>query len=231
MSQYIIIPARLESTRLPKKLLKTKNGLSVLEYAITIATGVLPRSNIVLATDSDELMSVGDSYKIRTIKTSSNHETGTNRILEAANILNLKYDDCIANLQGDVVALDSQALTFCLRPRHMEFSSAYMSVELPKCEQVNFVKVVTDINNYAMYFSRYPIPFNEAIKKVHVGVYGFKFETLIRAYRTALSGPAKSESLEQLMWLQNGFKIRMTEINKAVSIDTQEDYDKWVTAG
>lgn len=229
-NKYIIIPARLESTRLPGKLLLKKGELTVLEHAISIACNATDRWNVILATDNDRLEAVGRQWDITVVRTSASHQNGTLRILQAAEILDINQDDIIVNLQGDVVDLDPKALAFCLNPPLNAFSSAYTNVDLSKCEPVNFVKVVTDEFGYAMYFSRYPIPFNRTKKQVHIGIYGFHYSTLVGASNKVMRGCAECENLEQLMWLENGYPIKMCEVKYARSIDTKEDYNKWIVS-
>lgn len=230
MNKYIIIPARLESVRLPGKLLLRKGESTVLDHAISIACSFAPRWNVILATDNDQLEDIGRQWDITVVRTSAAHQNGTSRILEAADRLGISQEDIIVNLQGDVVDLDPTALEFCLNPPLNTFCSAYTNVDLPKCEPVSFVKVVTDEFGYAMYFSRYPIPFNRTKKKVHVGIYGFHYNTLVGASNKVMRGCAECENLEQLMWLENGYPIKMREIKYATSIDIKEDYNAWINS-
>src|ERR1041385_3121274 len=101
-NSYVIIPARLESTRLPNKLLLEKNGFSVLDWAISIAAYHLPLDRIILATDSKELFDVGNTWGIITVLTGKAHSNGTSRVKEAAKLLRLRPETHIVNLQADV---------------------------------------------------------------------------------------------------------------------------------
>lgn len=227
MRKVIIIPARLESTRLPRKLLLPYKDGVILDQSIAIAKQFENEAEIVLATDNDEIAHCGYNRNIKVIKTGS-HINGTSRITEAARYLQLGYDDIIVNLQGDVVKLDKEAIRFCLAThKHGNISSVYYTTTNGYTSPNN-VKVVTDYNDYALYFSRLPIPYNSVVHKVHIGVYGFIFGLLQQIEQNGSSALAEEEQLEQLSWLYHGLAIKMKEVGEANHIDTQKDYEQLI---
>jgi 3-deoxy-manno-octulosonate cytidylyltransferase (CMP-KDO synthetase) len=229
MNKYIVIPARLESQRLPNKLLLKKGSLTVLDYAIRNALEILPKDSVILATDSLELETIARVWGIRVIRTRKDHKNGTSRICEAVQQLNPYFDDIIVNLQADCVKIDYSALEYCLAERPY-IRTCYYHASVKETTGPSFVKVIKDHNSNALYFSRSQIPYNAERNRIHIGVYGFNFSHLVKINltRVPLAHPTDTENLEQLQWLVNNIPIKVSLSQPAVHIDTKEDYDKWL---
>lgn len=241
MAKYIIIPARLKSTRLPNKMLLDIAGKTMIQrvYEQAIMADV---DGVYIATDSQDIKKECDSFNAKTIMTSPNHTSGTDRLAEAVDKLDFNSDDIVVNVQGDepLIPIDNIHQTFDI----LEGSKAVVST---LCEKItkendvynpNNVKVVLDKNNYALYFSRAPIPWergyseNSRISNAdyyrHIGIYGYKVGFL-KTYSELEKSPLEEcESLEQLRILWHGDKIAvgMSKVSTPAGIDTQEDLDR-----
>ena len=242
MKKVIIIPARLSSSRLTNKVLLDLNGKTILqrvfEKCIKVKDAV-----VYIATDSKRIQDSCLNYTTNVIMTSVRHKSGTERVIEA--LKNLKYDFAV-NVQADepfinplliekiferLTQKNIQVVTACTRLFNKEelFDS-------------NIVKLVKDINNNALYFSRSCIPHIHKEKQIlldqknffsdvfffkHIGVYGFK-RNFIKNYSLLKKSILENvEMLEQLRILESGFKINVVETKfKSIGIDTVEDYIK-----
>jgi 3-deoxy-manno-octulosonate cytidylyltransferase (CMP-KDO synthetase) len=235
--KYIIIPARLNSTRLPGKLLldTSKQRKKVIDRAIDNALLAANYSDtkVVVVTDSASIMSylreTCPNY-ISVIPSRRDHLNGTSRVFEAAQTLGLKYSDQIVNLQGDMAVIDPTAIESCLNGNPYEVHSAYYLSKFMHAQNPNQVKVITNRQGRAMYFSRSLIPYvketNQGFQgyKIHVGIYGYSFSLLNKLMSKPQDNvTANTENLEQLHWLMNGKKIRMKKVKPCISIDTEDD--------
>lgn len=230
MNKYIVIPARIESTRLHNKLLLKKKNLTVLDYAISNALQILPEEQVILATDNPELEQIARVRNVRVIRTSSSHKSGTSRIIEAVQQLNLKSTDIVVNLQADCVKIDITALQYCLCERPY-IRTCYYHAPVAETSGPSFVKLVKDNNSNALMFSRSQIPYDAELNRIHIGVYGFSYSNLLHiasAIRFGSNHPTDTENLEQLNWLTNGMSIKVSLSQPAIHIDTLEDYNKWL---
>ena len=229
----IIIPARLQSTRLPKKILADINGIPMV---IRTALQAKKIDEVVIATDSDEVIEVAKNYNIKAVLTDKNHKSGTDRIKEASDILGLKDDDLVINLQGDEPFIESAILQevkerlINIKNRNFVMVSCYKYISELDAEDANLVKVVIDKNSDAVYFSRSKIPYNRDSSvhnyKGHIGIYGFNKKSLDR-FCTMKADIEDIEKLEQLRVIFEGEKISMLEVEtKSFGIDTIEDLNK-----
>lgn len=236
-----IIPARYASTRFPGKPLAKLGGKTVIERVYRQVSKVL--DYVYVATDSEQIFNTVISFGGNTIMTSPNHKSGTDRVEEAVNKTGKKFD-VVVNIQGDEPFIhESQIKTICEcfdDPQTMiatlgrPFSNNDTIAEL---ENPNSPKIVCDNNNFAMYFSRSIIPYIRNVEKQewlnsfnylkHIGLYAYRRNVLSEITQLKQSSLEIAESLEQLRWLQNGYKIKVgiTEI-ETIGIDTPEDLQK-----
>ena len=234
-SIMIIIPARIGSSRFPNKVLADIGGVPMV---IRTAMAVESIDSVAIATDSQEVIDIAKAHNIEAVMTSNDHKSGTDRIYEASKKLNLSEDEIIINVQGDEPFIESEVveaiynLTKKNRDDHtVMMNSCYKYISNPEADDPNIVKVVTDTDDIALYFSRAKIPyprdhhFNNY--KGHLGIYGFTFKSLSN-FCTLQSSPLEEiEKLEQLRALYYGYKVAMIEVKtESFGIDTQEDLEK-----
>lgn len=229
----IIIPARLNSSRFENKILVDILGLPMV---IKTAKQVENIDDVVIATDSQKVIDLAKQYNIKAIMTSDKHQSGTDRINEAANILNLDDDEIIINVQADEPFIEPDVVLAVInqvRENTNDFNmvSCYKEIISELADDPNHVKVVLDENNNAIYFSRSKIPYHRdhyenSSYKGHLGIYGFTKKGL-NHFCTLPKTPLEDiEKLEQLRAIAQGLKISMVKVNsKSFGIDTQMDLD------
>lgn len=231
-----VIPARLESTRLVRKMLKDLAGKPLIQRTYENAMGASSLSQVIVACDDEEIKRTVESFGGRAWMTSKEHTSGTSRITEVARALDA---DVFINIQGDEPLLDSFAVDQLAGAfsRTAEFHVATLAVE--KRDQADYgnphvVKVVKDRQGFALYFSRSPIPcYRERDDSQfgflkHLGIYGYSREFLVGSWpRLEPSRLEQVEKLEQLRILDNGFRIKvlMTECD-SIGVDTEADFRK-----
>jgi 3-deoxy-manno-octulosonate cytidylyltransferase (CMP-KDO synthetase) len=235
----IIIPARLGSSRFQNKVLVDILGLPMV---IKTAKQVSSIDEVVIATDSDDVVALANSHGIKAVLTSKDHGSGTDRINEAANILGLSDDSIIVNVQADEPFIEPSVVQAVIdRVKHNSTNSNFFEFNMVSCykninsnlaDDPNHVKVVTDTSDNAIYFSRSKIPYhrdhydNSAFKG-HLGIYGFTKKSLSRFCSLESSSIENLEKLEQLRAIDNGYKISMVEVeSESFGIDTEEDLKK-----
>jgi 3-deoxy-manno-octulosonate cytidylyltransferase (CMP-KDO synthetase) len=242
MKKVIVIPARIDSSRLPKKVLLDLKGRTVIQRVYEQCLKVANIDAVYIATDSNEIKEVCNSFTDDVIITKSTHQSGTDRIGEAVALIDC---DIVINVQGDEPFIDPTLIEELVNS--FENSEISMSSAMSKIDDVNdlqnrnVVKVTVDNQNNALYFSRSLIPFprdhkellisNKELEKFpvyrHIGIYGYRKEFLLDYIKMNQSYLEKVEKLEQLRALENGFKIKMIEAKHSLSgIDTQEDYEE-----
>ena len=234
-----IIPARYASTRFPGKPLADINGKPMIQKVYEQALKAL--DHVYVATDDKRIEEAVKSFGGKIIMTSPNHQSGTDRIAEAANIIsqNLKLDfDVVINIQGDEPFIQPEqinSLKSCFNNPATEIATLIKAItNTAEIFDPNKVKVVTAKDNRALYFSRSPIPFVRGEDQYkwlsqntfykHIGMYAYRFDALMKVTKLEQSKLELSESLEQLRWLENGYWIQ-TEIteHESIGIDTPED--------
>ena len=231
----IIIPARIDSSRFPKKVLADIGGVPMV---IRTAQAVQSVNDVVIATDSQEVINVAKKYNIDAIFTSKAHQSGTDRIYEAVKQLQLNEDEIIINVQGDEPFIETKIVQSIYdltkenqnNPKIM-MNSCYKIVDYSDADDINIVKVVTDKNDIALYFSRAKIPFprdeQNHTYKGHLGIYGFTVKSLKTFCEFSHSPLEDIEKLEQLRALYYGYEVAMIEVEtKSFGIDTPEDLSK-----
>ena len=228
----IIIPARLKSTRFPKKVLADIGGAPMV---VATANAVKSIDDVAVATDSIEVVNVCKSYNIKAVMTSSEHQSGTDRINEAAARLGLDDNEIIINIQADEPFIEAEVIEKLKKlikttsnNDNIMIYSVYKTISKEDAKDPNIVKVVTDESGFAIYFSRSTIPYDRDGGfdgyKGHLGLYGFKRKMLEQFCNLPHAPLEHIEKLEQLRALSHGFKIAMTEVEtESFGIDTPED--------
>jgi len=231
-----IIPARYASTRFPGKPLVDIAGKSMIQRVYEQATKAESLSKVVIATDDERIADEVKGFGGEFIFTSSHHQSGTDRCAEV--IEQLPGFDIVINIQGDEPFIEPaqiELLASCFAEEKVQLATLIKSIQSQESVyNPNSPKVVIDINGRAMYFSRSPIPFirngepgvwaekHQFYK--HIGIYGYRTESLKAITKLPPSSLEIAESLEQLRWIENGFYIqtKVTDL-ETVAIDTPED--------
>ena len=233
----IIIPARIGSSRFPNKVLADIGGVPMV---VRTAMTVQDIDSVVIATDSQEVIEIAKSHGINAVMTSTAHQSGTDRIFEAAQELGLPDDEIIINVQGDEPFIETEVVQaiydLTKRNRNNEkimMNSCYKRISNPEADDPNIVKVVTDDDDIALYFSRAKIPYPRDhhfdAYKGHLGIYGFTKRSLARFCKLEAAPLEHIEKLEQLRALYYGYEVAMTEVEtESFGIDTPEDLEKAV---
>ncbi|WP_313512607.1 3-deoxy-manno-octulosonate cytidylyltransferase [Sphingobacterium sp.] len=231
-----IIPARYDSTRFPGKPLVDIAGMTMIQRVYNQVKHAASLNEVVVATDDQRIFDHVKSFAGNVVMTKKEHQSGTDRCAEVIN--NISGFDIAINIQGDEPFIDPQQidlLVSCFQRPEVEIATLVRPIqELTDLENVNKPKVVLNQKSEALYFSRQPIPYmrgadiKEWLSKEtyynHIGIYGFKVETLKELARLPISKLETTESLEQLRWLDNGYRIQTavsTHINDA--IDSPKD--------
>lgn len=231
MKAICVIPARYASTRLPGKPLSMIAGKPMIQRVYERACQAKLVDEVVVATDNDLVKSAVDAFGGKAVMTSPDHPSGTDRLAEV--VLQYPDVDVIVNVQGDEPmippeVIDRLAAVFNEDP---DLQMATMKVRMDEADYDNpaAVKVVTDLNGYALYFSRslMPYPRNkpEDFKVFkHVGIYAYRRGFLLKYAALAPTPLERTESLEQLRALENGYKIKVLESDfQGIGVDTPED--------
>lgn len=228
----IVIPARMGATRFPGKPLVDLLGKPMVQWVVEAAqlSGVAER--VIVATPDQEIIDRVVSFGGEAILTSHHHQTGTDRIAEVASQVKA---DVFVNVQGDEPLIQSASIAACaaplLRDPAIEMGSVFSLCPPDEYDNPAVVKVVTDYQGFAMYFSRYAIPFERnprisSVKK-HVGLYAYTQRALEHFAKCPMGVTETAESLEQLRFLENGFRIFMSEAEgTALAVDTPEQADE-----
>jgi 3-deoxy-manno-octulosonate cytidylyltransferase (CMP-KDO synthetase) len=234
-----IIPARFASTRFPGKPLRLLSGKPLIQWVVEVAARSSSLTDFYVATDHEGIAELCKKINVKFIMTSSASATGTDRVFEASQQLqkNGVAFDAVINIQGDepllpVEYIDLLAQAFVKEPG-LQMATLAHPLSEDDLENKNAVKVLIDQHRYAIYFSRFPIPFSRekyvstsSVQK-HVGLYGFSIDFLNRFCQEPQSLIEKSESLEQLRALDMGAKIKVISVDKPThGVDTPEDLEK-----
>jgi 3-deoxy-manno-octulosonate cytidylyltransferase (CMP-KDO synthetase) len=239
MKTAIVIPARLQSTRLERKLLQDIHGKPLIQWVYERAQKVNKVSRVLIAVDDQELYDTCQQFGAEVVMTDASHTSGTDRIGQVAK--ELIDIDFVVNLQGDEPLIDpseiERFITFLINSEAPIVTMAESLSNEQALFDYNVVKLTKDNNNRALYFSRNAIPafrdkpYKDWIKLHpyfrHVGLYGFRKSILLDLVKLSTSSLEKAESLEQLRWLENGYSIGVMETSHySVGVDTQEDLDR-----
>ena len=236
MKTIAVIPARYASTRFPAKLMEDLCGKTVIltTYQAAVATNLF--DDVFVVTDSELIFNEIISNGGKAIMSIKNHESGSDRIAEAVENLEV---DIVINVQGDEPFIDSASLQKILSVFKTDTQCQVDLVSLMRpitddadIKNPNNVKVVVDQNQFALYFSRSVIPYPREINvgvnyMQHIGVYGFRKQALLDFYNLPMKSLEASEKLEQLRYLEFGKKIKMVTTNHVgIGIDTAEDLER-----
>ena len=239
MKVIAMIPARYEASRFPGKLMQDLAGKSVIlrTYEATINTGLFEK--VFVVTDSKiiygEIKKNGGDVLMSKVE----HESGSDRIAEAVHDIEC---DIVINVQGDEPFTERESLKRLIevfsfdKAKQIDLASLMVKIDDEKeINNSNCVKVITDKDNFALYFSRSIIPFNRSFNKKlnyykHKGVYAFRKYTLLEFTNLPILNLEESEKIECLRFLEHGKKIKMVESNvQGVEIDTPSDLEKAIS--
>ena len=235
MNEFIvIIPSRLSSTRLKEKALLDLNGKSLIErvYLRAIQSNA---KEVFIATDSKKIEDHVKNFSPNVILTSKEHESGTDRVHECAEKLDISHDMVIVNVQGDEPFINPETINITadilFSNKNASVGSACTIFKDNDVEDPNNVKVSISNSKRALYFSRNVIPNNFTNTEVnyyhHIGIYSYRLKTLSAFVSFPRSNYEISENLEQLRFLENGYDIYLEEIDDlSLGIDTETDYKK-----
>lgn len=240
--RYIgIIPARYASTRFPAKPLAMLGGKMVIQRVFEQVSGVL--DEVYVATDDERIEAAVKSFGGNVVMTSTNHKSGTDRCYEAYTKVGAGYD-VVVNIQGDepfIQRSQLEAIKSCFSDESTQIATLVKpyteSDGIEALENVNSPKVVVDNRMNAIYFSRSVIPFLRGVDKAdwlkrqtyykHIGLYAYRAEVLKEITRLPQSALEMTESLEQLRWIENGYKIKVGISDvETIGIDTPEDLER-----
>lgn len=235
----VIIPSRYDSVRLPGKPLADIHGKTLIEHVFRCAQESYA-SRVIVATDDERILSTVNNFGGEAILTSSDHQSGTDRIYEIINTLSLSDNEIIINLQGDEplmpAALINQIAELLEHDSEIPMATACFEITDEKeFHSANLVKVVFNKNNQALYFSRAPIPWpankqltkNKTLGFGHIGIYGYRAGFVKKYSQWPVCELEKTEKLEQLRALHNDIKIKvcLSEKLPGPGVDTQEDLE------
>ena len=235
----VVIPARLGSTRLPRKPLADIGGKPMVIRVAERAQQSQAQS-VVVATDSPEIQAVCDEHRIECLLTSPDHPTGTDRIAEVAQLLKLSANTLVVNVQGDEPLIPPELINQVAQTLADNTACAISTVAVPitdasEITNPNVVKVVLNRSGEALYFSRAAIPFvrdPESSKNVahlrHLGIYAYRADFLQAYTRLEPAPPEQAEALEQLRALWNGYRIAVHTATEAppAGVDTAQDLER-----
>ncbi|HET8890035.1 MAG TPA: 3-deoxy-manno-octulosonate cytidylyltransferase [Candidatus Angelobacter sp.] len=228
-SAIAIIPARLASTRLPRKVLREIAGQQMIARVYEAAKKSPLLRDVIIATDSEEVLQVAQLHGWKAQMTSDRHRSGTDRVYEVAQRI---AADVYVNIQGDEPLARPEHLDALLQPMHdpkVMVSTIKTPCPPQDIDNPNAVKVVTDLNGRALYFSRSTIPFDRDRTGgvgyfKHLGFYAYRRAALDRFCNLPESKLEAAERLEQLRFLDNGIDIYVAETPfNTVGVDTEED--------
>ena len=225
-----VIPARLESTRLPRKVLREIAGVPMVVYVFRRAQGCRLLSDLLVATDSEEVVEACRSHHVPAVMTSSAHRSGTDRVWEVSRA---RVADVYVNVQGDEPLVTTGHIETLVRPFLNEPEVQVTTLKIRATpEEVptrTANKVVTNRHGDALYFSRLPIPCDRDNRGSvtywkHIGMYAYRRSVLETYHSLPPSSLEQAEQLEQLRLLEHGIPIRVLETREAtIGVDTEED--------
>jgi 3-deoxy-manno-octulosonate cytidylyltransferase (CMP-KDO synthetase) len=225
-----VIPARLESTRLPRKPLRLICGRPMIVWVYEHARRATCLDRVLVATDAEEVAALCRQQNIPVMMTSPTHRSGTDRAWE---VLTREPADLCVNIQGDEPMISPEHLELLLRPfldePETQVSTLKVAIGLEAARSPNNVKVVSDLRGRALYFSRALIPYDrDAQGRVqyykHLGLYAYTRAALEKFHNLSPSSLEQLERLEQLRFLENGIPITVMEtLQDTIGVDTEED--------
>ena len=225
-----VIPARLQSTRLPRKVLREIGGVPMVVYVFHRAQACRLLSDLLVATDSEEVVEACHAHHVPAVLTSSDHRSGTDRLWEVSRA---RMADVYVNIQGDEPLVTTGHIETLVRPflREPEVQVTTLKIRATpeEVESRSANKVVTNRHGDALYFSRLPIPFDRddgggITYWKHIGMYAYRRSVLEMYHSLPASSLEQAEQLEQLRLLEHGISIRVLETREpTIGVDTEED--------
>lgn len=241
-----VIPARYNSSRFHAKALADINGKSMIQRVYEQASKATSLSKVVVATDHTLIYDHVKSFGGEVVMTSEDHQSGTDRCAEVLVMLEEKYNYVI-NIQGDEPFIKPEQIDVltAILAKQQEVEIATLIKKITHVDHVfdtNKVKVVFDKDQKAIYFSRQAIPFQRGVETAlwlnghdyfkHLGIYVYRADILTKITKLAPSSYEQMEALEQLRWLQNGFKIHVQETEyESYGVDTPQDLEEIIRLG
>jgi 3-deoxy-manno-octulosonate cytidylyltransferase (CMP-KDO synthetase) len=233
-SVLAVIPARYQSSRLPGKALAEIAGRPMIEHVYRRASGARSVHAVVIATDDERILTAVDRFGGVAVMTAASHTSGTDRLAEVAATTPCEL---IVNVQGDEPLLDPAVIDAVVEPMRADRTIALGTAarrlhDASELTNPNMVKVVCDSNGDALYFSRAPIPFGRdrsavADARIHVGLYVYRRETLLRLAALAPGRLEQLEGLEQLRALEHGIRIHVVDTDySSTEVNTPEDLER-----
>lgn len=235
-----IIPARFGSSRFPGKPLVKINGKSMIQRVYEQAKKASSLDHVVVATDDERIVAEVQAFNGEVIMTSVDHQSGTDRCLEALQQMEQDFD-IVVNIQGDEPFISPNQIDLIISCFHSENTEIATLVKRIEDESElwnpNKPKVLMDDDDFAILFSRQCIPYLRDVEKEewnssfnfykHIGMYAYRKETLSEICQLKPSRLERAEGLEQLRWLESGYRIKtaITE-EEALSVDSPEDLEK-----
>ncbi|SDS64288.1 3-deoxy-manno-octulosonate cytidylyltransferase (CMP-KDO synthetase) [Gillisia sp. Hel1_33_143] len=231
-----MIPARFEASRFPGKLMQDLNGKTVIRRTYEAAVNTKLFDDVFVVTDSQVILKEVESFGGKVILSKKEHECGSDRIAEAVEHMEV---DIVVNVQGDEPLIDEPSLHKLLEvfqsDREEIIDLASLKTSMLDSEEItnpNNVKVITNKDNLALYFSRFPVPYPRDTTTgityfKHIGVYAFRKRALMDFYRLPMLPLEATEKIECIRYLEYGKNIKMVETDfKGIGIDTPEDLEK-----
>jgi 3-deoxy-manno-octulosonate cytidylyltransferase (CMP-KDO synthetase) len=229
-----VIPARFASSRFPGKVLAQISSKSMLQHVYERASLARYLTATIIATDDERVHEAARSFGARVVMTRADHVSGTDRVAEAASG---EDAELVVNIQGDEPLIDPAAIDAAILPLahdpEIVMGTLKKAIEDPReITDANVVKVVTDRNGDAIYFSRCPIPYERdqarpGIHFKHIGLYVYRRDFLLGFSALPVGPLEQAERLEQLRALENGYRIRVVETEcESLGVDTPEDLER-----
>jgi 3-deoxy-manno-octulosonate cytidylyltransferase (CMP-KDO synthetase) len=230
----VIIPARYESTRLPGKPLADIHGQPMIQRVYARAARIPAVERVLVATDDERIQAAVTAFGGAAVMTAREHRSGTDRIAAVAAELDC---DLVVNVQGDLPLLDPALVDTALAPLRADAGLPMATIRTAirsreERENPHVVKVVTDRDGYALYFSRSPVPFHRqepgaALGHKHIGLYVYRRDFLLAFARLAPTPLEQAEGLEQLRALEWGFRIKVADVAAtSIEVDTPHDLER-----
>ena len=239
MKVIAVIPARLRSTRFADKVLARETGKYLIQHTYERACMAKLPEKVIIAADDEKVAAAAKTFGAECVLTSPDHQSGTDRIAEAVADMDVEI---IVNLQGDEPEIDPANIDYLAKMLmdNPDCPMATLAADIQTAGQVsdpNIVKVIIGRNNRAIYFSRWPIPYDREKSGVgnvkqylrHIGIYAYRKKFLLEITALPQTPLEKTEKLEQLRAIENGYSILVGKVKHTCDgIDTPEQYAEFV---
>ena len=237
MKIIAFIPSRYGSSRFPGKPLAMIAGKPMIQHVCSCASNCQDVSDVYVTTDDERIFKCVEDFGGKAVMTKEKHPSGTDRIAEAVEKLGLSSEDIIVNIQGDQPVFEPSVISEMVKPllndETIPMSTLKYRINNPaEIDNSNIVKVVTDNNDYAIYFSRSTIPFYREDFSAgqyfkHLGFYAYRKDFILEFSRLPGGELEGAEKLEQLRAIENGYKIKVVEAGSdSIEVDAPEDIIK-----